>query len=201
MIPWCICSCIGLSTTCSCLSTLGGCQPSQPANTGLSMVSRTCTWAGVVKMRTSMFELSMQGWALSGWDRNRQLQNIQHLSVFKLRCSPGLQLKCSGVGWFLFQKVWKFWTFDWGVLLPQGQQGWAAFCMIFSRIPHSTIFSSPKYVRKMLYLAYLAIFGAHSWAHYGQVWYHWKDHPNCSSGVLTKSFACPPQHSLPCLFL
>ena len=36
-------------------------------------------------------------------------------------------------------------TFDWGVVLTQGQRVWTAFCKIFSGIPHSPIFSAPKY--------------------------------------------------------
>ena len=31
-------------------------------------------------------------------------------------------------------------TFDWGVLLTQGQRVWTAFCKIFSGTPHLTIF-------------------------------------------------------------
>ena len=54
-----------------------------------------------------------------------------------------------------------------GVLLTQGQHVWAAFCMIFSGVPHSTIFGLPKYARQILCLSYLAVFdvfSAHIWA-------------------------------------
>ena len=47
--------------------------------------------------------------------------------------------------------------FDWGVILTKGQRVWAAFCMNFSGIPHSTIFGPPQYARQ---IPFLAIFGA-----------------------------------------
>ena len=47
-------------------------------------------------------------------------------------------------------------TFDWGVVLTQGQRVWTAFCKIFSGIPHLTIFGSPKYAGQ---IPYLAVFG------------------------------------------
>ena len=54
-------------------------------------------------------------------------------------------------------------TFDWGVLLTQGQRVWTAFCKIFSGIPHLTIFGSPKYARQMPYLAII-----------GCIWHIWR---------------------------
>ena len=50
-------------------------------------------------------------------------------------------------------------TFDWGVLLTQGQRVLTAFCKIFSGIPHLTIFGTPKCVPQILCLANLAVFG------------------------------------------
>ena len=40
-------------------------------------------------------------------------------------------------------------TFDWGVLLTQGQCVWTAFCKIFSGIPHSPISGAPKYASQI----------------------------------------------------
>ena len=61
---------------------------------------------------------------------------------------------------------------------------WAAFCMIFSGIPHSTIFGSPEYAYHIWpYLAYLLL--VIECAKYGQVRYPWKDRPKSISGVLT----------------
>ena len=39
-------------------------------------------------------------------------------------------------------------TFDWGVLLTQGQRVWTAFCKILSGTPHLTIFGALKYAPK-----------------------------------------------------
>ena len=64
--------------------------------------------------------------------------------------------------------------FDWGVILTKGQRVWAAFCMNFSGIPHSTIFGLPQYARQ---IPFLAIFGVHIWVRY--IW------PN-SNGVSLK---------------
>ena len=50
----------------------------------------------------------------------------------------------------------KFWL---GVLLTQGQRVWTAFFLIFSGIPHLTIFGTPKYRPVVLYLACLSVFG------------------------------------------
>ena len=54
---------------------------------------------------------------------------------------------------------WEKWdlivTFDWGVLLTQGQCVWTAFCKIFSGTPHLNIFCTPKYAPQISYLAYL----------------------------------------------
>ena len=50
-------------------------------------------------------------------------------------------------------------TFDWGVVLIQGQRVWTAFCKIFSGIPHLTLS--------------------------GQVGFPWKDVVTCSSDALT----------------
>ena len=61
-------------------------------------------------------------------------------------------------------------TFDWGVLLTQGQRVWPIFCKIFPGTPNSTIFVVPKNAPQIPYLAYLAIFGCvFECAKYGQV--------------------------------
>ena len=50
------------------------------------------------------------------------------------------------------------------VLLTQGQCVWTAFCMIFSGIPHWTIFGLPKYACLTSYLAYIRhVSGAQIW--------------------------------------
>ena len=48
-------------------------------------------------------------------------------------------------------------TFDWEVLLTQGQYVWTAFCKIYSGTPHLTIFCAPKYTPKYAYLAIFSI--------------------------------------------
>ena len=77
--------------------------------------------------------------------------------VFALQIQPFLHI------WVLLVSELKFYIvtttgtshqnlicwFDWGVLLTQGQHVWAAFCMIFSGVPHSTIFGLPKYAHQI----------------------------------------------------
>ena len=48
-----------------------------------------------------------------------------------------------------------------GVLLTQGQHVWAAFCMIFSGVQHSTIFCLPKYARQIRPNTTNTVFGVH----------------------------------------
>ena len=69
-------------------------------------------------------------------------------------------------------------TFDWGVLLTQGQRVWLTFCKIFSGIPNLTKFVVPKYAPQIPYFAYLAVFG-HIWV---RIWAY----QTWSSGVSLK---------------
>ena len=77
-------------------------------------------------------------------------------------------------------------TFDWGVLLTQGQRVWTAFCKIFSGIPHLTIFSTLKYAAQILYLAVFArvIERVFRHAKKGQVGCPWKDPAKWCSDAL-----------------
>ena len=62
-------------------------------------------------------------------------------------------------------------TFDWGVVLTQGQRVWTAFCKIFAGIPHSPISGAPKYacqIRQICQIQPNTVFGARIWA--SQIW-------------------------------
>ena len=47
-------------------------------------------------------------------------------------------------------------TFDLRVLSTKDQRVWTAFCKIFSRTPHLTIFGAPKYAPWYAYLTFIA---------------------------------------------
>ena len=66
-------------------------------------------------------------------------------------------------------------TFDWGVLLTQGQCVWTVFCKIYSGTPHLTILGMLKYVPKYGQIrpnTPNTVFGVRIWAR--QIWssYH-----------------------------
>ena len=95
--------------------------------------------------------------------------------------------------WEIGQKFDLVITFDWRVLLKQGQCVWIAFCKIFSGILHLTIFGALKYPPKygqIHQIRYLGrVFGHDK---YGQVGYPWKDLAKCKSEALTLCQLDPP---------
>ena len=66
-------------------------------------------------------------------------------------------------------------TFDWGFYShkSQGQRVWTAFCKIFSGIPHSPIFSAPKYACQIRHICQIQP----NTAKYG-IWHAYLGEPN-----------------------